>query len=67
MKATEEGNEDAAKVVLSAEDIRIIQNEASGSDSEADRVKTLGEFDVQIYPKGASQIQRTIRVQAEEA
>ena len=66
MKATEEGLEEAARIVLNSDDIRIVQPDASKVEGEADRIKTLGEFAIEIQPKGASSIQRTIRVNAEE-
>ena len=59
-KAVEEGNADAAKVVLTAEDVRIRQGAAV--DVETDRVKTLGDFEIEIQVKGASTVKRTLRV-----
>lgn len=66
MRATEEGNEDAARVVLQAEDIRLLHKGLAESD-ESDRVKTLGEFEIEIHPKGAVPIQRSIKVREEQS
>ena len=66
MKASEEGNEDAAKVVVNAEDVRILQKDAAGTVVEGDRAKMLGEFEIEIFPKSANPVRRRIRVNQEQ-
>ena len=66
MKASEEGNEDAAKVVVNTEDIRILQKDASGSVTGGDKVKMLGEFEIEIFPKSENPVRRRIRVNEEQ-
>ena len=66
MKATEQGSEDAAKIVLNAEDIRIIPKDETYSSNEGERVKQLGEFEIEIYPKEAQPIRRLIGVLEEK-
>lgn len=58
--------EEGARVVLGPEDITIIREEEGESDGEADRLKSLGEFEVAIQIKGGSAVRRTISIRAEE-
>ncbi|MCJ1444269.1 MAG: hypothetical protein MMC23_004770 [Stictis urceolatum] len=64
LKAAEKAHEDAARVVLSPEDIKIVQAEVKEVDIEADRVKMLGDFDIEIHVKGAEMVRRKIRIHA---
>ena len=61
LSQTEEG----ARVVLGPEDFTIIKDEGSDSAVEADRVKTLGNFQVDIQVKGGGIIRRVISVEAQ--
>ena len=55
-------DDDATRVVLNAEDVFIVhQAEATG---ETDRIKTLGEYVIEIRLQDAPVIQRTVRVEA---
>lgn len=50
-------------MVLSAEDIIIVQEEGAG---ELDRIKSLGEFVVEIQVRGGEGVRRVVRVRALE-
>ena len=62
LAATEEG----ARVVLGPEDIKIIRNEGQDAQAEADRIKMLGDFRVDIRVKGGDVVRRTVRIIGEE-
>ena len=55
-------NDDAARVVLHAEDISIV-HEAEATD-ESDRIKALGDYQIEIRLLDAPAIHRTVRVEA---
>ena len=55
------GNEDAARVVLGAEDVSILQGE-SMSAVEGDRIKALGNFEVGIQVRGGDLVRRNVIV-----
>ncbi len=59
-------SEEGARVVLSAEDITIITDDGTVSGAEADRLKTLGEFEVDIRVKGGDAVRRFISVLAQQ-
>ena len=68
LAATREG----ARVVIGAEDIAIAQNkddEFGHQDKgiEGDRIKTLGDFQVEVRVKGGEAVVRTVSVKAQEA
>lgn len=64
MKAVLQTNEEASKVVISEQDVRFVDESVKGED----RVKTLGEFAVEVSVKGApGAIRRMVRVQPIEA
>lgn len=63
--------EEAARVTLGADDIKILQQESKGSEYQAtgiegDRLKALGDFEVEVRVKGGSPVKRTVSVQAQE-
>jgi hypothetical protein len=67
LKAAEEANEDAGRVVLNPEDIKIVRSEIIEVDGEqdSDRIKVLGEFDVELNVKGEEEpVRRKIRINA---
>lgn len=65
LKATEEAYEDAGRVVLNPEDIKFVLGEVLEAGVEADRVKILGEFEVDIEHRGQEPIRRKVRVSAQ--
>lgn len=50
-------------MVLSAEDISIVQEEGAG---EVDRIKSVGELVVEIQVRGGEAVRRVVRVRALE-
>lgn len=68
VKAVMANNDEAARVVLHAEDIKFVDLMADAQ-PETDRVKFVGEFAVEITPKGAEKAAKrvTVRVNAQEA
>jgi hypothetical protein len=50
---------------LSVHEIRILQAEVEESNKEGDKIKALGEYDIEIAPKGAVPVQRKLRVVSE--
>jgi hypothetical protein len=66
IKAILAGSEEGARVVLSAEDITIITEGGNVLGAEADRLKALGEFDVDIRVKGGEAVRRFISVLAQK-
>ena len=62
---------EGARVVIGAEDINIIHNEVNDSEDqdkaiERDRLKVLGDFQVEVRVKGGEPVVRTVRVKAQE-
>lgn len=66
VKAALANTEEGARVVLGADDVKIIRTEEE-SDGETDRFKTLGEFQVEIQVKGGEAITRTVHIKAQES
>lgn len=66
IKAILAQTEEGARVVLSAEDITIVTNGGIVPGAEADRLKALGEFEVDIRVKGGEAVRRFISVKAQE-
>lgn len=66
IKAILAESEEGARVVLSSEDITIITEGGNVPGAEADRLKALGEFDVDIRVKGGEAVRRFISVLAQE-
>ena len=58
--------EEAARVVLNAEDITIVRDEGEDSPGDVDRIKSLGDFAVDIRVKGGASVRRMVRVKAQE-
>ena len=67
IKAILANTEEGARVVLSAEDVTIITNEGPMPGAEVDRLKALGEFEVDIRVKGGEAVRRFISVKAQES
>ena len=68
MKALLSQTEEGARVVLAAEDVKILVPEgveAQDVGIEGDRVKALGEFQVEARVKGGEAVVRTVRVKAQ--
>ena len=57
---------EAARVVLSPEDIRIEREDGLQVGEERDRIKTLGNFTIYILVKGGEVVQRILKVKALE-
>ena len=66
VKAVLAETEEGARVVLSAEDITIVTGEGPVPGAEADRLKALGEFEIDIRVKGGEAVRRFISVIAQE-
>ena len=68
VKAVMAENDEAARVVLHAEDVRFVGLRGEGG--ETDRVKVVGEFGVEILPRGLEGgeggVRRVVRVLAQE-
>ena len=65
MRASTEGLEDAARVILTADDITINPPEPLRASVEGSRIKGLGEFDIKIRVRGGDSVERKVRVTAE--
>ncbi len=61
LNETKEG----ARVVIGADDVKIIRNEGEEA-AEADRLKALGEHQVEIHVKGGGTVMRTVSIKAQE-
>lgn len=70
MKAVLAENEEASKVVFGEEDVRFVDVEVEGQTerlAETDRVKHLGEFEVEVRIRGGgAAVKRVVRVVAQE-
>ncbi|KAI9832935.1 MAG: hypothetical protein M1819_003965 [Sarea resinae] len=62
IKAFLDNNEEASKVNLSAEDISFIGGPTPSDNAEVDRVKHLGDFEIEIKIKGAEETIRRVVV-----
>ncbi|KAL9120045.1 MAG: hypothetical protein Q9187_003400 [Circinaria calcarea] len=62
----ESGDEEAARVVLNADDVIIAQKDVEDSSGEAGRIKALGDFAIDIRVKGGEPVRRMVRVKAQE-
>lgn len=62
----ESGDEEAARVVLNADDVIIVQEDMADSTGEAGRIKALGDFAIDIRVKGGEPVRRMVRVKAQE-
>ena len=69
IKALLAREEETARVVVGAEDISIIGGvRGGGEDSgiEGDRLKALGDFQVEVRVKGGEPVLRTVTVRAQD-
>lgn len=66
VKAQLAETEDGARVVIGADDVTIIRGKED-EDADSDRLKTLGEHQVEIQIKGGGAVMRTVSIQAEES
>lgn len=66
IKAVLAEDEDGARVVLGADDIKVDEDVNEEIGVEADRLKALGNYEVEILLKGVDPIARTISVRAQE-
>ena len=56
---------EGARVVIGADDVKIIRAKGD-ADTETDRLKTLGEFQVELQVKGGGVVRRTVSIIPEE-
>ena len=66
IKALLAAEEEGTRVVVGAEDISILNDEQEGTGIEGDRLKALGQFEVQVRVKGGEAVQRTVCVLAQD-
>ncbi|KAI4131196.1 MAG: hypothetical protein LQ347_003083 [Umbilicaria vellea] len=59
-------DEVGARVVLGPEDVTIVNTKHDEHGGEADRIKALGNFDIEVRVKGGEAVRRTVRVQPQE-
>lgn len=60
------GSEEGARVVLAPEDVSIIEEENETVAIEADRLKALGSYKIEIRLKGVDPIQRLVIIRPQE-
>ena len=66
IKAALAMDEEGARVVLGPEDVIIVSGKGDEDGGEADRIKNLGEFEIDVRVKGVEAIRRIVRVQPQE-
>ncbi|KAI4231110.1 MAG: hypothetical protein L6R40_007849 [Gallowayella cf. fulva] len=66
IKAMLAGSEEGARVVLAPEDVSIIEEENETVAIEADRLKALGSYKIEIRLKGVDPIQRLVIIRPQE-
>ncbi|KAL8649665.1 MAG: hypothetical protein Q9210_004270 [Variospora velana] len=66
IKAVLAEDEEGARVVLSADEIYIDEETSEESGVEMDRLKALGDYDVEIRLKGVDAIPRRVSIRAQE-
>lgn len=52
--------------MLGPEDVTIVSAKPDELGGEADRIKALGDFEIEIRVKGGESVRRTLRVQPQE-
>ena len=57
-------SQDGQRVVVGAEDVKILTQ--AGKGVEGDRLKALGDFQIEVRVKGGDALQRTVSVRAPE-
>ena len=69
MRAILAENDEAARVIFGEEDVRFLNvKDGDSVVAETDKVKSLGEYQVEIRIRGAEEtIKRTVRVLPQEA
>ncbi len=67
IKAILLASEDGARVVLTPEDVKIKEKESQDLGIESDRLKALGEFEIEIRVKGVDPLRRRVVIRAQEA
>ncbi|KAI4270411.1 MAG: hypothetical protein L6R38_007128 [Xanthoria sp. 2 TBL-2021] len=67
IKAVLWASEEGARVVLAPEDININEKESEDLGIEADRLKALGEYTIEIRVKGVDPLPRRVVIRAQEA
>lgn len=67
IKAILLASEDGARVVLAPEDVKIKEKESQDLGIESDRLKALGEFEIEIRVKGVDPLRRRVVIRAQEA
>ncbi|KAI4086505.1 MAG: hypothetical protein LQ339_009032 [Xanthoria mediterranea] len=67
IKAILLASEDGARVVLAPENVKIKEKEGQDLGIELDRLKALGEFEIEIRVKGVDPLQRRVVIRAQEA
>ncbi|KAL9632761.1 MAG: hypothetical protein Q9204_003655 [Flavoplaca sp. TL-2023a] len=67
IKAILATSEESARVVLAPEDIKIDEPENEDVGVDVDRLKALGEYQIEIRVKGTESIRRRVIVKAQEA
>ena len=55
-------NEESARVVLGPEDVIIVSAKRDELGGESDRIKALGNFEIEVRVKGGEPVRRTVRV-----
>ena len=71
IKALLTGTSEGSKIVIGPEDITIIQDEKEEAGHqekgiEGDRLKALGNFQVEVRVKGGEAVTRTVSIKAQE-
>lgn len=66
IKAVLAMDEEGARVVLGPEDVTIVNSKQEEHGAEADRIKALGVFDIEVRVKGGEAVRRTVSVQPQE-
>ncbi|KAL8691068.1 MAG: hypothetical protein Q9218_003630 [Villophora microphyllina] len=66
VKAVLAENEEGARVVIGPEDIRMVDTANEEDGIEADRLKAVGEFGIEIRLKGVEPIRRVVSIRPQE-
>lgn len=65
-KAILADTEEGARVVIGSDDVKLIRIDGE-EDADTDRLKTLGEHQIQIQIKGGTAVTRTVSIKAQES
>ena len=66
IKAVLAETEEGQRVVIGADDVKIVRIEGE-EDADSDRLKTLGEHQVEIQVRGGEAVTRTVSIKAQES